>query len=33
MVRVLTPQGLPELTDAEDCGQNDDDAQQSREED
>jgi len=33
MVRVLTPQGLRELTDAEDCGQNDDDAQQSREED
>ena len=33
MVRVLTPQGLRELTNAEDCGQNDDDAQQSREED
>ena len=24
MVRVLTPQGLRELTNAEDCGQNDD---------
>lgn len=33
MVRVLTPQGLRELTNAEDCGQNDDDAQQSHEED
>ena len=33
MVRVLTPQGLRELTDAEDGDDDDDDAQQSHEED
>lgn len=33
MVRVLTPQGLRELTDAKDGDDDDDDAQENREED